>query len=401
MSRPSSPPGSPSVRIPLAMDSREVGRVVGERAGATLIAIAGIHGNEQAGIHGARRVLARLSRGDVRLRGELVVLAGNVGAMREGRRYLVRDLNRVWTEERVAELEARAALVASGLAEDDVLDAEDREQLEILAAVREVIARAKGPVHLVDLHTTSAHGVPFALFGDTLAQRAFVRGLPLPIIMGLEEQLDGVLSSYWTRRGCITFGVEGGQHHDEGSIDNLEAVLLLAAQAAGIFAHGAVEETRAAHALLDGRRGSLPRVMEVVRRHAIAPDDAFAMEPGFRNLHHARAEQLLARDRNGEIRATHDGFVMLPLYQPQGDDGFFWGRAVSTARLRASEKLRHLRLDRFLDLLPGVARDKAYPSRFIVDRSIARLYPLGVFHMLGYRRIRSDARQLTVERQPE
>ena len=125
------------------------------------------------------------------------------------------------------------------------------------------------------------------------------------------------------------------------------------------------------------------------------------MEPGFKNLDHARAEQLLARDRNGEIRAPNDGLVMLPLYQGQGDDGFFWGRAVSAARLRASEALRHLRLDRFLDLLPGVARDKSDPSRFIVDLSIARIYPLGVFHMLGYRRIRSRANELTVERQPE
>jgi predicted deacylase len=393
--------GPPSVRVPLPLETREVGRIVGDHPGATLIAIAGIHGNEQAGIHGARRVIERLSRGDVKTRGELVVFAGNVGAMRIGKRYLVRDLNRVWTEAKVVDLEARAAKVMSGAAEDVILDAEDREQLELLEAIRGVIARARGPVHLVDLHTTSAHGVPFALFGDTLAQRAFVTSLPLPIIMGLEEQLDGVLSSYFTRQGVITFAVEAGQHYDEGSVDNVEAVLLLAAQAAGLFAPGAVDETRAAHALLDSRRGDLPRVMEVVRRHAIVPEDAFTMEPGFKNLDHARAEQLLARDRNGEIRAPHDGLVMLPLYQPQGDDGFFWGRAVSATRLKASQALRHLRIDRFLDLLPGVARDKSDPSRFIVDRSIGRIYPLGVFQMLGYRRIRSRANELTVERQPE
>jgi hypothetical protein len=46
-------------------------------------------------------------------------------------------------------------------------------------------------------------------------------------------------------------------------------------------------------------------------------------------------------------------------------------------------------------------RDKSDPSRFVVDRSIARIYPLGVFHMLGYRRIRSQDNLLTVERQPE
>jgi predicted deacylase len=393
--------GPPSVRVPLPIETREIGRIVGEQHGPTLIAIAGIHGNEQAGIHGARRVIERLSRSDVRTRGELVIFAGNVGAMRIGKRYIVRDLNRVWTEAKVTDLEARAAKVLSGEAEEVILDAEDNEQLELLGAIREVIARARGPVHLVDLHTTSAHGVPFALFGDTLSQRAFVSALPLPIIMGLEEQLDGVLSSYFTRQGVITFAVEAGQHYDEGSVDNVEAVLLLASQAAGLFAAGAIEETRAAHALLDSRRGDLPRVMEVVRRHAIVPEDAFTMEPGFKNLDHARAEQLLARDRNGEIRAPHDGLVMLPLYQPQGDDGFFWGRAVSATRMKASHALRQLRIDRFLDLLPGVARDKTVPSRFIVDRSIARIYPLGVFHMLGYRRIRSSANELTVERQPE
>ena len=376
------------------IDGREIGRVVGERHGPTLIVVGAIHGNEQAGIHAARRVIARLSLSLDTMRGELIAIAGNVGAMRAGRRYHARDLNRVWSEAQVASLEERVA-------KELELDAEDREQLEILAAIRGAIARAKGPVYLVDLHTTSAHGVPFVLFGDTLAQRAFVAGLPLPIIMGLEEQVDGVLSSYWTRQGCVTFGVEGGQHDDPGSIDNLEAVLLLASEAAGLFERGAVRETRAAHRLLERRRGDLPRVMEVVSRHAIAEGDAFTMEPGFKNLDHARAEQLLARDRNGEIRAPHDGLVMLPLYQKQGDDGFFWGRAVSAARLRASEALRHLRLDRFLDLLPGVARDKGHPSRFLVNRSIARLYPLGVFHMLGYRRIRQVAHQLTVERQPD
>ena len=390
MSTSTIPSGLASGKLP---EERLIGALA-SGSGPTLIVIAGIHGNECAGLTAARRVFRRLKRGDVSVRGELVAFGGNIAAMNQGKRYIVRDLNRVWTEAQVEAVEAKEA--AGG-----ELDAEELEQIEILAEVRAAMARATGPVYLVDLHTTSAHGVPFVLFGDTLAQRAFVSTLPLPLVMGLEEQVDGVMSGYWTRHGCVTFACEGGQHDDVGSIDNLEAVILLAAEAAGLFDKGAVEETRAAHALLLARRGDLPRVMEVVSRHAIAPEDAFKMEPGFKNLDHARAEQLLARDRNGEIRAPGNGLVMLPLYQGQGDDGFFWGRAVSSARMRASEALRHLRLDRFLDLLPGVARDKADPSRFIVDRSIARLYPLGVFHMLGYRRIRSRANEMTVERQPE
>jgi len=391
VSAPSVPRISLRARETGAGLDREIGRAGGEARGATLIAVAGIHGNEHAGIHAARRVFETLSEEGLRLRGELVAIAGNIGAMREGKRYLSRDLNRVWTEDAVAALEAKP---------ESEHDAEEIEQREILAAVRAAIARARGPVFLVDLHTTSAHGVPFLLFGDTLPQRAFVSDQPLPVVLGLEEQVDGVLSSYWTRRGCVTFACEGGQHDDPGSVDNLEAVLLLAAEAAGLFARGAVPRTREARALLEARRGDLPRVMEVVSRHAITPDDAFVMEPGFRNLDHARAEQLLARDRRGEIRAPKDGLVMLPLYQGQGSDGFFWGRAVSETRLRASEVLRQLGVDRLLDLLPGVARDLDNPHRVVLEGPAAKLYPREVFQLLGYRRIRNGGKRLTAERQP-
>lgn len=379
-----------SVRVPLHVE-REIGRIVGDRPGATLIAVAAIHGNEQAGIHAAKRVLSRLSRG-VHVRGELLALAGNVGAMREGRRYVLRDLNRVWNDENVAAVESRPT---------SALDAEEREQAELLAAIRAAIARARGPVFLVDLHTTSADGVPFVLFGDTLSQRAFAGELPLPLVLGLEEQLDGVLSGYWTRQGITTFAVEGGQHRDPGSVDNLESVLILAAERAGIFARAAISETEDARMLLERRRADLPRVLEVIRRHAITPEDGFTMEPGFRNLDFAKASRLLARDRNGEIRAPHDGMVILPLYQGQGADGFFWGRAVSRARLRVSKALRELGAERLLPLLPGVTRDESHPSRLVVERSAARFYPRTVFHLLGYRRMRDRESGMSVERQPD
>src|SRR5690606_2635494 len=77
------------------LPEREIGRVVGELPGPTLIAIAGIHGNEPGGITAARRVLATLSRRKDIVRGEMVAFAGNLGALRQGRRYRLRDMNRV------------------------------------------------------------------------------------------------------------------------------------------------------------------------------------------------------------------------------------------------------------------------------------------------------------------
>lgn len=47
------------------------------------------------------------------------------------------------------------------------------------------------------------------------------------------------------------------------------------------------------------------------------------MEPGFTNFQPVVRAQLLARDRHGDIRAVENGYVLMPLYQSQGTDGFF------------------------------------------------------------------------------
>ncbi|HVJ93218.1 MAG TPA: succinylglutamate desuccinylase/aspartoacylase family protein [Labilithrix sp.] len=375
-------------------DGREIGRVVGGAPGPTLIAVAGIHGNERAGVVAARRVLSTLTRRRSHLRGEFVALSGNLGAMQAGVRYRERDMNRVWNEERILDLEARARA-------GEMLAAEDAEQLELSRAIREASERARGQIFAIDLHTTSAQGVPFVLFGDTLSQRKFAQAFPLPIVIGLEEQLDGVLSAHLTTQGCITCAVEGGQHDDAGSVDNLEAVLLLGAESAGMLGEGILTETEAAHALLERRRGDLPRVMEVVSRHAITPDDEFVMEPGFANLARVDSGRLLARTKHGAIHALKDGMLILPLYQGQGADGFFWGRELSETRMRVSEVLRHMKVDRFLHLLPGIARDPVTPSRFVVEERQTLVYRLDLFHMLGYLRVRRDSGRVTIERQRE
>lgn len=369
----------------LRIDAREIGRVVGALAGPTLVVVGGVHGNEPAGLAAARRVFARLGVGDVALRGELVAFAGNVGALRQGARYLGKDLNRQWSVGRVAAVRAMA---------EGERDAEDGEQSELLEAIEAAMGRARGAVHLADLHTSSAAGVPFVLFGDTLAQRRFVGAFPLPVIIGLEEQIDGSLSEYWTRRGCVTFTVEGGQHTEEASVDSLEAVLWLALDRAGMIDGAALPEVRAGRALLDARRGDLPRVLEVLERRAITEEDEFRMEPGFRNIDRAAGGKLLARDRRGEIVAPRDGVVILPLYQAKGSDGFFWGREVSEARLRASRWLREWGAERLLPWLPGVARDPGQATRFVVGQWV----PMGVFHALGYRRVRVRGGAVTVER---
>ncbi|HJZ88427.1 MAG TPA: succinylglutamate desuccinylase/aspartoacylase family protein [Polyangia bacterium] len=359
---------------------RVVGRVRGAAPGPLLLVVGGIHGNEPAGLHAAQKVLPRLD--PLAMRGDFVVLAGNVRALAQNRRFLARDLNRQWSPERMA-----AAPPAGS-------DPEALEQRELSAALAEALASARGPVFFLELHTTSAEGIPFALVGDTLPNRDFAARFPLPVILGLEEQVDGVLAEFMSARGCVTLVVEGGQHQSQAAAQNLESVLWLALEAVGLVP--ALPACRQAYAQLDRARAGLPRLMEVLSRHPVQPDDGFRMEPGFANIARVSARQLLARDRSGDIRAHRGGFIFLPLYQAQGEDGFFVGRAVGPLSRRASALVRWARLDRLLGLLPGVR--PVGPDELDVTPRAAAFYPSDLFRLFGYRIVRPAGPRLSIAR---
>jgi succinylglutamate desuccinylase len=269
----------------------------------------------------------RLRADATEVRGEIVGLVGNTRALAARRRYLARDLNRLWNDERVAA--ARAANLGASSSSATLDGAELTELAELAGELDGIIEAARGPVVVLDLHTTSAEGIPFGVAGASAEQRAFARSFPMPNIVGLEELLDGVLTGYLGARGCLTLAIEGGQNDSPAAAANLEAAICIALAAGGVVAPEQVAGLAAARELLRRARGDLPPLIEVVSRHAVLPEHRFRMEPGFANIQRAAAGTLLARHAGGEIRAPFDGLVLLPLYQPQGSDGFFYGRAAS------------------------------------------------------------------------
>ena len=368
---------------------RIIGRVRGDSPGPTLIALGGIHGNEHSGIRAAKQVLDRLERERPPLRGELIALAGNRQALDRNTRYIVKDLNRQWTDEKLLAL----------FTDDGRSGApEDAEQRELYSALCELAGEANGPVIFLDLHTSSADGPPFSTIGDTLRNRAFAMRFPVPMILGLEEQVDGALLEYMNNQGRVTMGVEAGHHDRESSVEHHEAMLWLALIAARMLRPEDLPDAEQFRDRLREATRDLPRIIEVRHRHAVRPGDGFRMEPGFTNFQPLTRGQLLARDRNGEIRAPESGRILLPLYQGQGDDGFFIGREVRPFWLELSALLRRLRLDSVVHLLPGVRRHPELRDALVVNTAIARIYPLEVFHLLGYRKRRRDGRRLIVSR---
>lgn len=359
---------------------RQLGAYGGTRPGALIIGHAGTHGDEPAGLEALLRVLRTLERRRPPFQGELVALAGNLEALRQGKRYLQRDLNRLWWPERVA------ALRNGGLSGPQ--GPEDREQVELLETIHALFEGARGPVYFLDLHTSSAPGLPFTCVGDTLPNRSFASRFPVPLILGLEESIDGVLLEYVSDLGAVSLGVEAGQHRSPAAVAYHEAFLWLALLEAGNLSPADLPETYRHRELLRRAAAPLTGVMEVRHLHPVRPADGFRMEPGFRNFQPVAAGQLLARDVRGEVRAPEEGRILLPLYQGLGSEGFFLARRVSPAWLRVSAVLRRLRVQRLLPKLPGVRPHPERRETLLVEAPARRWLSPGLFRLLGYRRHR-------------
>ncbi len=347
-----------------------------------------MHGNEPAGSLALERVVASLQNDPARLvRGDFLALSGNLIALSENQRYIERDLNRQWHGDGLALLDDAPA----------GLDKERQEQKAILGELERAFARSRGSVALVDLHTTSGPGVPFAVFADTLRSRGFARRFPIPVVLGLEETLVGTLVDFVGGLGHMAVGFEGEQHLDPESIERLESVVWIALAELGMVPRRQPEVVRARGALREVARG-LPDVLEVRHRHAVAAGDGFGMHPGFRGFQPVEKGLVVASDANGEIRVPRSGYLLMPLYQKQGDDGFFVVSRVREAWLSISATLRYLRAGRIVHWLPGVRKDPDDPELLLVDLRVAKWFALQLMHLLGFRRRERRGGILVVQR---
>jgi predicted deacylase len=373
-----------------SLEQRVLGRVRGGSAGPTLLCIAALHGNEPCGIEALRRVFRALEGDADTLRGELVGLTGNRKALANGKRFLSRDLNRLWTEE-----EARRIAAAGPPFEGEP---EAEELFDLNQHLRQCFEAARGAVFGLDLHSTSGPGPAFAVLDDTLENRAFAMELQVPVVLGIEEELDGTLASYLLARGAITAGFECGQHDDPASVDRGEAAVWVALEASGVLPRGARPEVDQARRLLAPATPGLPRVVETLYRHAVPRGDFFRTEPGFQSFQPIRTRQTIGWNAAGPVPSPSSGRILMPLYQPQGDDGFFIVRDVRALWLHLSAVVRRLGMERIVHWLPGVRRKPGAAEVFVVDRRVARWYALELLHLLGFRRHGQAGRYLEVSR---
>lgn len=366
--------------------------VEGAESGPTLVITGGVHGNEPAGLAAAVQVLEELRARRAPLHGRVYAVAGNISALAERRRYLRRDLNRRWEPAAIDQLEVSAL---------STLSAEDLEQRELMDLFLGLEHTANGPMVFLDLHTTSGASPPFICIADTLRNRRLARALPLPIILGLEEVIDASMLGFLVDRGHVGVAIEGGQHDDPTSVDRHASAVWTMLVAAGLLDAREVPDLAEHQANIAGPGAGLPPVVEIRHREETVDGDGFVMEPGWKSFQPVEAGTVVAHNAAGPIRAPVSGLMLMPRYQPLGEDGFFIIAEVRPFWLSVSAFMRRARLDALVPLLPGVEQDRLDRNRFVVGRRWMPPEAINVMHLLGFRRHVAQGGRLVFSRRRE
>lgn len=362
--------------------SRFIGQVIGEQKGPTLIFFGGIHGNEPAGVKALENLFKKLDKDSFRIRGALVGIRGNIPALLQGKRFLDQDLNRLWTEENIAVIKNKSI---------SELEAEEIELLEIEQLITEMLASYYPPFYFIDFHTTSSKTLPFITINDALINRKFSRQFPVPIILGIEEYLEGPLLSRMNKLGYLSLGFESGKHNEEAAVKNSIAFIWLTLVFSGVVTKQDVLDFDTHYEQLKSSANKDSSFYEVVHRQELKKNDEFSMLNGYESFQKVTKGTLLAIQNREKISVEEDTILFMPLYQQQGAEGFFLIKNTPKWALKISALLRKSRMDSLLTFLPGISWSDTTKESLLVNLSVARFFTKSFFHLLGYRNREVDA----------
>ena len=297
----------------------ETGRVIGEysqnHAGPLLLITAGVHGNEPSGIIALNKVFAFLNKYKVPIRGSFIGLCGNMSALKKGQRFIDQDLNRSWGDQEVEKIKSATSL--------NTLNSEQKEAKEILDYIDKIDFKKYEDLFYVDCHTTSSESIPYFSVEEKGGSLSFARRFPVHSVLGFAAMIPTTIDAYFTRIGFNGFTLEAGQHDEISSVENCEAVIFLALIQSGCVDTKHLDCYERCRNLLARIIMDEKRSFNITYRHDIKKGDEFKMEPGFVNFQKICKGELLAKDKKGDIVSKWDARILMPLYQKQGDDGFF------------------------------------------------------------------------------
>lgn len=292
-----------------------LGDIRGEADGPTVIAIAGIHGNEPSGVIAIQRVIEALEPLKKHFKGRFLGLQGNIAALEKEVRFIQEDMNRLWVTSILDKIRRTPF---------DQLNSPDRVQLkELLCILDPIVFSNEQDVIFIDLHTFSGIGGMFCITPRKERHVELLSQLKIPLIFGIEQALQGTSMEYVESAGHVGFAFETGSHETKEAENNAFTGMMVLLVNAGLIPADKLEHFGKYHTYLMRKVDRYPHKVQFLYKHIIEEDDEFEMLPGFKNFDPVKKGDWLANDRHGAIHAQADGYILMPLYQKQGNDGFF------------------------------------------------------------------------------
>lgn len=302
--------------------NRIIGKYTGDKRGPLLIVLGGMHGNEPAGVKALEKMFQMLqvepnNNPEFAFAGRMIGLIGNLKAFAQKKRFIQRDLNRLWEPSRITRVKH------TPLAD---LPPEEQEIKELISIIEHEISDYQPEKLIVlDLHTTSSFGGIFTIVTDQEESVEIGVELHAPVIKGLLNGIKGTTLHYFNTENmgvptvAVTF--ESGQHDEELSINRAIAALTNCMRTIGCVNPVHIENKH--DAILIEYSSNLPKVSQLITTHAIQPEDNFKMKPGYKNFQEVTQGEIVAVDKDGHIEVPENSRILMPLYQKQGEDGFF------------------------------------------------------------------------------
>ena len=365
-------------------------RLIGTRrfgkGGPTVVCFGGIHGNEPAGVLALESIFSKMNGSEFPgANGTIIGIRGNLQALTEGRRFLKYDLNRLWGNGRLEDIFEM---------DPEERTAEEKELCEIHRLLKWILRKESPPFYFIDFHTTSSETLPFITINDAVINRKFSSLFPVPVILGIEEYLEGPLLSHINEFGYVCLGFESGQHEDPEAVTNAEDFLWSTLSFSGVLKEESLPHKKEHLVRLRESAKGDHRFYEVFYRHDLEKVETFRMASGYRSFQPLPKGTLLAHDKGDPIYMKKKGILFMPLYQKQGEDGFFLIRRIPSWALRLSAWVRRYNFQNTLVWLPGVRWDTADHRRLLVNLKVARFFSKPLFHLLGYRSKQKDSTHL-------
>lgn len=292
-----------------------IGEIKGNKSGPILIAMAGTHGNEISGIAAIQQALEILKPLTNKLKGHFIGIKGNISALKKEIRYNSEDMNRLWE---------RSILDKIRRTPYNQLASPDRAEIkDLLQILDPLVLQNKREVIFIDLHTFSGKGGMFCITPDNQRNMEILEPMSVPLIFGIEKALKGTSIEYLEKAGHIGVAFETGTHATKEAEEAAFSGLITLLVSTGLVEEKHIPDFNKHQEYLKERCEGYPKKLRYLYKHIVEPGDGFAMKPGYQNYDKISKGDILAEDKNGYIEAQVDGFMLMPLYQEQGSDGFF------------------------------------------------------------------------------